>query len=69
MEVGGVDSQESKNSSGTREGNEDLLSPLSPCIKAHLKKPERSSLTPINDWLGLCKSFMSLLLLPQSLII
>ena len=69
MEVGGVDSQERKNSSGTREGNEDLLSPLSPRIKAHLKKIERSSLTPINDWLGLCKSFMSLLLLPQSLII
>lgn len=49
-------------------GNEDL-SPLSPRIKALLKKIEHSSLTPINDWLGLCKSFMSLLMLPQSLII
>lgn len=29
--------------------NEDLLSPLSPCMKALLKKPEHSSLTPIND--------------------
>lgn len=67
MEVGGVDSQERKNLS--EKGNEDLLSPLSPRIKALLKKIEHSSLTPINDWLGLCKSFMSLLMLPQSLII
>lgn len=60
-----------KNALGTTEGNEHLLSPLSPCIKAHLEKKKKkcSSLTPINGWLGLCESFTRLLLLPQSLII